>query len=53
MEEMRGYHKKYPTLRRRWRVLAGRDEYGCSDLFFYSPNIGVWQIKVRWYNQGW
>ena len=45
MEEMRKRYKRYPKLRRRWRVLAGGDEYGYSDLFFYGPEIGVWQIK--------
>ena len=45
MEEMRKRYKRYPKLRRRWRVLAGGDEYGYSDLFFYGPGIGVWQIK--------
>ena len=45
MEEMRKRYKRYPKLRRGWRVLAGGDEYGYSDLFFYGPEIGVWQIK--------
>jgi hypothetical protein len=45
MEEMRRYYKRYPELRRKWRVLAGGDEYGFSDLFFYAPKIGVWQVK--------
>lgn len=45
MEEMRKRYKKYPKLRREWRVLAGSDEYGFSDLFFYAPKLGVWQVK--------
>lgn len=45
MEEMRRYYKRYPELRRKWRVLAGGDEYGFSDLFFYAPKVGVWQVK--------
>ncbi len=45
MEEMRKRYKRYPKLRRKWRVLAGSDEYGFSDLFFYAPELGVWQIK--------
>ncbi len=45
MEEMRRRYKRHPKLRRKWRVLAGRDEYGFSDLFFYAPELGVWQIK--------
>jgi hypothetical protein len=45
LEEMRRCYKCYPKLRRKWRVLAGGDEYGFSDLFFYAPKIGVWQIK--------
>ncbi len=45
MEEMRKYYKANPELRRKWRVLAGSDEYGFSDLFFYAPKLGIWQIK--------
>ncbi len=45
MEEMRRRYKRYPKLRQKWRVLAGSDEYGFSDLFFYAPKLGVWQIK--------
>jgi hypothetical protein len=45
MEEMRRRYRRYPELRRKWRVLAGRDEYGFSDLYFYAPKIGLWQIK--------
>jgi hypothetical protein len=45
MEEMLRRYKRYPELRRKWRVMAGGDEYGFSDLFFYAPNVGVWQIK--------
>jgi hypothetical protein len=45
MEEMRRRYKRYPELRRKWRVLGGSDEYGFSDLFFYAPEIGIWQIK--------
>lgn len=45
MEEMRKRYRRYPKLRRKWRVLAGSDEYGFSDLFFYAPTLGAWQIK--------
>jgi len=45
MEEMRRRYKRYPELRRKWRVLAGSDEYGFSDLFFYAPRLGIWQVK--------
>lgn len=45
MEEMRKRYKSHPKLRRKWRVLAGGDEYGFSDLFFYAPKLGVWQVK--------
>jgi hypothetical protein len=45
MEEMRRYYQRYPELRRRWRMLAGGDEYGFSDMFFYAPKVGVWQVK--------
>ncbi len=45
MEEMYRRYKRYPKLRQKWRVLAGSDEYGFSDLFFYAPKLGVWQIK--------
>ncbi len=45
MEEMRRRYKRYPKLRRKWRVLAGTDEYGFSDIFFYAPGLGVWQVK--------
>lgn len=45
MEEMRRYYKRYPELRRKWRMLAGGDEYGFSDMFFYAPKVGVWQVK--------
>ncbi len=45
MEEMRKRYKSHPRLRQKWRVLAGSDEYGFSDLFFYAPKLGVWQIK--------
>lgn len=45
MEEMRTRYKSHPKLRRKWRVLVGGDEYGFSDLFFYAPQLGVWQIK--------
>jgi len=45
MEEMRRRYKRHPELRQKWRVLAGSDEYGFSDLFFYAPELGVWQIK--------
>ncbi len=45
MEEMRRRYRRYPKLRRKWKVLAGGDEYGYNDLFFYAPNVGMWQIK--------
>lgn len=45
MEEMRRYYKAHPKLRQKWRVLAGSDEYGFSDLFFYAPKLGIWQVK--------
>jgi hypothetical protein len=45
MEEMRKQYQRYPELRRKWRMLAGTDEHGFSDLFFYAPKLGVWQIK--------
>lgn len=45
MEEMRRRYKRYPKLRRKWKVLAGGDEYGYNDLFFYAPKVGMWQIK--------
>jgi hypothetical protein len=45
MEEMRKRYKRYPELRRKWRVLAGLDEHGFSDMFFYAPKVGLWQIK--------
>jgi hypothetical protein len=45
MEEMRRYYKRYPEIRRKWRVLAGTDEHGFSDMFFYAPKVGLWQIK--------
>lgn len=45
MEEMRRRYKRYPKLRQKWRVLAGSDEYGFSDLFFYAPKLGIWQVK--------
>ncbi|HDI12961.1 MAG TPA: hypothetical protein ENF64_02470 [Hadesarchaea archaeon] len=45
MDEMRRYYMRYPKLRREWRVLAGKDEYGSNDLFFYAPKLGIWQVK--------
>lgn len=45
MEEMRKCYKQHPKLQKKWQVLAGGDEYGYSDLFFYGPGVGVWQIK--------
>jgi len=45
MEEMRQRYKRHPKLRQKWRVLAGSDEHGFSDLFFYAPGLGVWQVK--------
>ena len=45
MEEMRKHYQRYPKLRDRWKVLAGGDEYGYNDIFFYAPDAGLWQIK--------
>jgi len=45
MDEMRRCYNRHPELRRKWRMLTGGDDYGFSDLFFYAPKIGVWQIK--------
>jgi len=45
MEEMRRSYWAHPKLRRKWRVLAGRDDHGFSDMFFYAPRIGIWQVK--------
>lgn len=45
MEEMRRHYRARPHLRRRWRVLAGIDDHGFSDLFFYAPTVGIWQVK--------
>jgi hypothetical protein len=42
MEEMR---KKYQRNKRGWRMLAGADSRGYSDMFFYGPKAGLWQIK--------
>lgn len=42
MEEMR---KKYKRSRRGWRMLTGVDSRGFSDLYFYGPKAGLWQIK--------
>lgn len=44
MEEMR---RKYQRSKERqgWRMLAGTDSRGYSDLFFYGPKAGLWQIK--------
>lgn len=45
MEEMRKRYRQYPKLQKKWRVLAGADDYGYRDLFFYGPDVGIWQIK--------
>lgn len=45
MEEMRKHYKRCPKLRRKWRMLAGSDEHGFSDMFFHAPKVGLWQIK--------
>ena len=45
MEEMRRRYSQHPKLQNKWRVLAGGDDYGYSDLFFYGPDVGIWQIK--------
>jgi hypothetical protein len=42
MEEMR---KRYQRSKRGWRMLAGSDSRGYSDMFFYGPKAGLWQIK--------
>jgi hypothetical protein len=45
MEEMRRRYQKSRREREKWRMLAGGDERGYSDLFFYGPKAGLWQIK--------
>jgi len=30
--------------------LAGKDEYGYQDIFFYAPDVGLWQIKGEMLN---
>ncbi len=45
MEEMRRRYQKDRRGREKWRMLAGGDERGYSDLFFYGPKAGLWQIK--------
>ncbi len=45
MEEMRRRYQKNRREREKWRMLAGGDERGYSDLFFYGPKAGLWQIK--------
>lgn len=45
LEEMRRKYRENPELQSKWRVIAGMDEHGYSDFFFYGPNAGVWQIK--------
>jgi len=45
MEEMRRRYQKDRREREKWRMLAGGDERGYSDLFFYGPKAGLWQIK--------
>ncbi len=45
MEEMRKRYRQFPKLQNKWRVLTGGDDYGYRDLFFYGPDVGIWQIK--------
>jgi len=45
MEEMLRSYKRRPALQNKWRILAGRDDYGYNDFFIYGPGIGLWQIK--------
>ncbi len=45
MEEMRRRYQRDKRGQRGWRMLAGTDERGYSDLFFYGPKAGLWQIK--------
>ncbi|MEM2866480.1 MAG: hypothetical protein QXM46_05470 [Candidatus Hadarchaeales archaeon] len=45
MEEMRRKYRRYPSLRKEWRVLMGGDDHGYGDLFFHAPGLGLWQIK--------
>lgn len=45
MEEMRRRYQGDRRGREKWRVLVGGDERGYSDLFFYGPKAGLWQIK--------
>lgn len=45
MDEIFRNYRRHPKLRKDWRVLAGSDDYGYSDLFFYGPGVGIWQVK--------
>lgn len=45
LEEMRRKYQESPKLQSKWRVVAGVDEHGYSDFFFYGPRAGIWQIK--------
>jgi len=45
MEEMRRRYQRSKKEREGWRMLAGTDSRGYSDLFFYGPKAGLWQIK--------
>lgn len=45
MEEMRRRYQRSRKERQEWRMLAGTDSKGYSDLFFYGPKAGLWQIK--------
>jgi hypothetical protein len=45
MEEMRQRYQRSRKEKEGWRMLAGTDSKGYSDLFFYGPKAGLWQIK--------
>lgn len=45
MEEMYREYRRSRREQRGWRMLAGTDEYGHSDIFFYGPRAGIWQVK--------
>lgn len=45
MEEIRRRYQRSRKEQQGWRMLAGTDQKGYSDLFFYGPKAGLWQIK--------
>jgi hypothetical protein len=45
MEDLRKNYRRHPRLRSEWRVMVGKDDHGLSDLYFFAPKIGLWQIK--------